>query len=582
MVIPESILSDKRIVRRRRHEPYSICWKSSRLDPEGNPVDRVIGCDWDAPSIGIAILMIGSAAEAALYSHVSPLAGSPTVNWLAVADWVCVGVGRHRDYRENLGRFFAANVGLPPDKPVPQHGDRMANGITSEEWSGILDRLTSRTWDAPMLDFATGTVVRDIREFDPASLLGSPEALKRGTRVNFGCSISTPSLKEARQERTRVTELAHRALVAPPSVAVNGKLCDVTWTLALEDVFRIRAADEDAAGSDASLESIAELLASRYHDFEDDDECGEYYEWIERYLAEMERSWRARRRHVSDAITPGPSGKLHRSTTVALSPVYGGDTIPKGAGFGGFAGATIKRVLRARIDELDRPVLLDGAAATQSAQPSRAEEDERTLNRDDASKPTAEMLQVLVGLELAEVPRVEDLSFWVPTAAGRRVAGTSKAYYRRDTAVKVAEQMLERALAINADRGVLYHIETLLVFGSLVSGSQSVVGDVDVGVMWKPAIDDADDFRRAIKVRTTALNEAAGGRFQWWMCVNLPLREVEQRLRAGSPILQLSTWTDVDSRVRETTARLVLIEHGKLVTEASDMLAHLARPGARA
>src|SRR6185437_16380102 len=69
----------------------------------------------------------------------------------------------------------------------------------------------------------------------------------------------------------------------------------------------------------------------------------------------------------------------------------------------------------------------------------------------------------------------------------------------------------------------------------------------------------SDSYSRR-KERDEELNRAAQYRFHWWMHVELSLREVQNRLRGPSPIIQLSDWDQINSSIRERDRSIVLID----------------------
>ncbi len=134
-------------------------------------------------------------------------------------------------------------------------------------------------------------------------------------------------------------------------------------------------------------------------------------------------------------------------------------------------------------------------------------------------------------------------------SAGRRI--------RRATAERHLAALLGRVEQVNANDELLYLVERVLLFGSML-GESETVGDVDVAVGLVAKTDDAELFHRWATERIEAAL-AAGRRFSNIAeQVGWPNQEVMHFLKAGSAVLSLTTTSD---RILESTDSQLLYEH---------------------
>ncbi len=529
-------------------EAISIKWLSWARSSKGTFLDITfenarLRIDRGRTSIGVALLHDGARPIGVLYSSVAPnVSRAKSVDWSDVARRALEHLRLHHDHRDALAKFLAAHAG-----PALEQLDDM-NGTQATCWGSAISRLRDNAWKAPVFDLSTGRTTRDLRDFSPVRLAESPTRLTTSARVRLDLTVDTVNAEDAAEEVRLLVEPHAAATVAWPKITISQGMIEVDRTISLEDVFRIRSACGADVPSDFDLKDVATTLASSRR--QDDDK---YLGMVESYIAALETKWRESRTRT-----------IKRAGKPMLSPVYGGSRIPKGASFGGYDAASVKRVLRARLDDIAEHKLV--------GQNGRERRPERT--EDDPLAPSAEMLLTLHHLGIAEVNAGPDTHDWRPTRLGRMIAGASKAHYRRATAARAIQSVLARALDINRDPDGLYLVQKLVLFGSYLRKG-AMVGDVDLGVVWKPAIDDANEFRKRSKQRHDELNRDAGDRFHRWMFVDLSLREVQNRLRGRSPIIQLSDWEQINGAIRERERSLVLIDAGSLVPNAEALLREL-------
>jgi predicted nucleotidyltransferase len=498
-------------------------------------------------SVGIALLYDSTRPIGALYSGIgTDVSRGETVDWSDIARRALEHVQLHQDHRTEFAQFLAAHAG----PALEQFGD-FDYGKTGC-WDSTIVRLRGRTWEAPVFDLSTGRITRDLRDFSAVRLVESPARLTTAARVRLDYTLEAVGPEQVAEEVRLIIAPHATAAVAWPPIRIGQEMIEVDRTISLEDVFRIRSACGDNLPSDFDLEQVATVLAPSWHQSSD-----KYLALLKRHLAALEKKWletrsRAKRR----------AGKL------VLSPVYGGTRIPNGASFGGYDAASVKRVLRTRLDDM----------AEHKVETLSAKNDERPrVTEGDQLGVSPEMLLTLQRLGIAELNSAPGSNDWKPTKLGRAIASASKSRYRRATAAQAIQGVLTRGIDINRDPECLYRVEKLVLFGSYLR-KEAMVGDVDVGVVWAPAIADVEEFRRRRKERDEEINRAAQYRFHWWMHIDLSLREVQNRLRGPSPIIQLSDWDQINSSIRERERSIVLIDASSLVPNADAVLRELELP----
>jgi len=496
-------------------------------------------------SVGIALLYDSTRPIAALYSGLAPhISRGETVDWSDVARRALEHLQLHQDHHADFAQFLAAHAG----PALEQFGDFDCGKARC--WDPTIVRLRDRTWEAPVFDLSTGRITRDLRDFSPVRLVESPARLTTSARVRLDCTLEGVGHDQVAEEVRQIVAPHAAAAVAWPAITVGQGAVEIDRAISLEDVFRIRSVCGDSLPWDFELEQVALALAPSWRQSSD-----KYVALLESHLAALETKWlearaRARRR----------AGRL------VLSPVYGGTRIPNGASFGGYDAASVKRVLRARLDDIAEHKVETLSANTNDERPR--------VKDDDRFGVSPEMLLTLQRLGIAELNSSPESNDWKLTKLGRAIASASKSRYRRATAAQAIQGALARGIDINRDPESLYRVEKLVLFGSYLR-KEAMVGDVDVGVVWAPAIADVETFRRRRKERDDELNRAAQYRFHWWMHVDLSLREVQNRLRGPSPIIQLSDWDQINSSIRDRERSIVLIDAGSLVANADVVLREL-------
>jgi len=124
------------------------------------------------------------------------------------------------------------------------------------------------------------------------------------------------------------------------------------------------------------------------------------------------------------------------------------------------------------------------------------------------------------------------------TQAGVRFTNASaRPPVRRAVAERHLAAFLERVEAVNADDDLLYVVERVTLFGSMLDPSAAKVSDVDLCVELRPRYPEDHSARSRARVEAAA---AGGRRFPnlteqlFW-----PQREVELVLKARSPVLSV-------------------------------------------
>lgn len=132
------------------------------------------------------------------------------------------------------------------------------------------------------------------------------------------------------------------------------------------------------------------------------------------------------------------------------------------------------------------------------------------------------------------------------TSNGQVLANASAARpIHRRTAERVLAQFLERVHRVNSTQAYAYRVETVVLFGSMLTDTERL-GDVDVAIRLEPkVIDENAQERRCVARRIAA--EAKGRNFygvlDWAMW---PMQEILLQLKARSTSLSLHDISEVE------------------------------------
>jgi hypothetical protein len=141
----------------------------------------------------------------------------------------------------------------------------------------------------------------------------------------------------------------------------------------------------------------------------------------------------------------------------------------------------------------------------------------------------------------------ENIAAYEVTLQGQALANASGSKpISRETADRALQEFMERVQTINASREYAYQIESVVLFGSMLSSAERL-GDVDLAIELKPAILGDKEFDERCKMRRGAAQ--AGGRrftstFEW---VTWPQKEIILFLKSRSRTLSLHDLHDLTS-----------------------------------
>jgi predicted nucleotidyltransferase len=161
-----------------------------------------------------------------------------------------------------------------------------------------------------------------------------------------------------------------------------------------------------------------------------------------------------------------------------------------------------------------------------------------------------DFLRELVNLGYLEQARPifgENIAAYEVTQQGQALANASGAKpISRETADRALQEFMERVQTINASREYAYQIESVVLFGSMLSSAERL-GDVDLAIELKPAILGDEEFDERCNVRRRAA-QADGKRFtstfEW---VTWPQKEIILFLKSRSRTLSLHDLHDLTS-----------------------------------
>ncbi len=165
--------------------------------------------------------------------------------------------------------------------------------------------------------------------------------------------------------------------------------------------------------------------------------------------------------------------------------------------------------------------------------------------------------------------------WWETTLKGSSLALASAARpVRRAVAEQKLEEFLGRVHEVNGNPYFLYRVRRVLLFGSLLTGSERV-NDVDLALDLVPKEEDAEK-RMALEEERVAAAREAGRQFANYVAeLFWPLSEVMLFLKARSRTLSLHTTGD---RILESTPYQVLFEEGGASGGAGDARRPAGRP----
>jgi len=149
------------------------------------------------------------------------------------------------------------------------------------------------------------------------------------------------------------------------------------------------------------------------------------------------------------------------------------------------------------------------------------------------------------------------------TRQGEILADTSAAKpIRRKTAERILVEFMERVNEVNATSEYLYHVNEVILFGSMLSDVEQL-GDVDMAVNLEPKVSDADaleEWRMARRHAAQAQGRSFATDLEWtyW-----PIVEVYKQLKARSHNLSLHELAHIQ-RLSNLSYRVLLGDPDRL------------------
>jgi predicted nucleotidyltransferase len=150
----------------------------------------------------------------------------------------------------------------------------------------------------------------------------------------------------------------------------------------------------------------------------------------------------------------------------------------------------------------------------------------------ESEKGIREVLADLVAEDLLVQQGTPEL--WRCTDKARDLQWTSRKRLSRQKAEQLVADFLRRVQEVNADERYAKRVETVVIFGSVVS-DRSMIGDIDLAVQFRPRFQDPNEQDEAeTKARTRAVGTRNIVDYLCW-----PETEVKRALRARSTVLEL-------------------------------------------
>jgi hypothetical protein len=146
---------------------------------------------------------------------------------------------------------------------------------------------------------------------------------------------------------------------------------------------------------------------------------------------------------------------------------------------------------------------------------------------------------------------------FVATIRGSALANaTARKPVKRAVAAQNLNALIERAAEVNANPDFLFWVDRLVVFGSFLDESKSVVGDVDVAMALTRREEDGDRFIELAQARATQA-ELYGRTFSSFLDrLGWAEMEVRRFLKGRSNVLSFTT---IDDQVLELADRTEVV-----------------------